>query len=152
MRFRGYTPAHIEAMFQLDALCFTEPFQFDRLTMRQFAEEPGAIVILVEDDDCAQLIGFIILHLEGEPDGASAYVVTIDVSPGHRCKGIGGAMLDRAEAVARSAGAMQITLHVAADNLAAIAFYERQDYERAGIAKLFYREAGQDAILFAKPL
>ena len=151
MRFRDYTTADIEAMHGLDAICFTEPFQFDRLLMRQFAEEPGAIVILV-DDVPGELIAFIILHLEGADTRSQAYVVTIDVSPQRRRRGIGAAMLDRAEAAARSAGARRISLHVAVDNPTAISFYERQHYARTGLAEGFYREAGQDAIVFAKRL
>jgi len=164
MDFRSYSPADLEAMFQLDALCFSEPFQFDRATMQHFAEEPGAIVVLVKEGGeadgkeveaghpAAQLIAFIILHTQGPPADSYAYIVTIDVLPGRRRRGIGAAMLDRAETFARSTGATQISLHVAADNLAAIAFYERRDYQRFGLAKRFYREAGQDAIVFAKPL
>jgi ribosomal-protein-alanine N-acetyltransferase len=152
MRFRSYAPSDIEAMVQLDVLCFTEAFQFDRLTMQQFAEEPAAITVLAEQGRPSVLVAFTILHLEYRLDDFHAYVVTIDVAPGHRRSGIGASMLEKAESIARSAGARQITLHVAADNSAAIAFYEHQHYHRTGLAKRFYREAQQDALIFAKPL
>jgi ribosomal-protein-alanine N-acetyltransferase len=139
-------------MFRLDAVCFTEPFQFDRVMMRDFAEAPGAIALLVTDDADTELLGFVLLHLEGLGDGLYGYVVTIDVSPEHRRQGIAAAMLTHAEIAAHAAGAQQIGLHVAADNRGAIAFYLHQNYQRVGRAKHFYREAYQDALVFAKPL
>lgn len=152
MHFRSYTPSDIEAMCRLDTVCFAEPFRFDCQTMQQFAEAHGAIVVLVEDEGRTRLIGFTILHLEGSASDSRAYVVTIDVSPEHRCRGVGAAMLDRAEDRARSGGAVTVSLHVSAENLAAISFYERQHYLRVGRVKRFYREADQDAIHFAKPI
>lgn len=152
MHFREYRESDVEAMSRLDEECFTTPFQFDREMMREFAEAPEAIVILVEDDDTAKLIGFIIVHIEEAADHSYAYVVTIDVVESLRRTGIGGALLDWAEQAARSAGMLQIALHVAVDNLSAIHFYERQHYQRIGLAKRFYREAGLDALVFAKSL
>lgn len=144
-------------MFRLDALCFEPAFQFDRAMMREFAEAPGAIVILVEDSDPPCLIGFIIVHLEeaevsDTEHHSYAYVISIDVDCQQRRKGVGAALIQYAESESRSAGASQIGLHVAIRNTGAIQFYENQDYKRIGVAKRFYREALQDALVFAKNL
>ena len=152
MRFRNYSRSDLEAMIRLDALCFTQPFQFDRQTMQLFAEEPGAIVWLADSGNPAELVAFVIVHLEGPVKACSAYVVTIDVAPRYRRSGIGADLLARAESAARTAAATQIVLHVAVSNTTAISFYEHQHYVRRGIARRFYREANEDAILFAKEL
>jgi len=156
VRFRGYRSTDVEAMFQLDAVCFEPPFQFDRAMMREFAEAPGAVVILVEESEPPQLVGFLIVHLEeAHVEGTKhsyAYIVTIDVASEHRRTGIGAELLQQAEAESRCAGALQIGLHVAINNAGAVQFYESLHYSRIGVAKRFYREAQQDALVFAKDL
>jgi ribosomal-protein-alanine N-acetyltransferase len=97
------------------------------------------------------MAGFIILHLEGAGARRYAYIVTLDVAPPARRIGIATLMLNHAEEQARTAGAHRVALHVAVDNTAAIQFYERQSYTKVGLARGFYREAG-DALVYAKPL
>jgi len=150
---REYRVEDIEAMFQLDVLCFEKPFRFSRGVMRQFAESANAIVVIAEDDLRSEdLAGFLIVHLEGLPSQRYGYVVTIDVAPASRRTRIGSSMLLHAEQQARNADARRMGLHVEAGNESAIRFYERQGYLRVGVAHGFYREAGLDALVYIKPL
>jgi [ribosomal protein S18]-alanine N-acetyltransferase len=139
-------------MYRLDVICFTAPFQFDRETMREAAEAPAAIVVIVDGKFADEMAGFVIVHLQGAGAGKYAYVITIDVAPDSRRGGIGSKVLKHAENEARAAGAMRIGLHVATDNASAIQFYERELYQRTGMAKRFYREAGLDALIYQKAL
>ena len=159
MQLRGYyRSGDYVAMHHLDLLCFEPAFQFDLETMQQAAEDPAAIVVVAEREPDREMIGFVILHLlrssgrgtrESRKD---AYVVTLDVAPGARRSGIATVMLTHAEEQARVAGAHRVALHVAVNNTAAIAFYQRQKYACAGTADSFYREAGLDAFIYAKQL
>lgn len=153
MQLRGYyRPGDYEAMYRLDLLCFTPTFQFDEETMRQAAEAESAIVVIVERVKSREMAGFVILHLEESGAKKYAYVVTLDVAPNARRSGIATLMLTHAEEQARAAGARRVALHVAVDNTAAIQFYERQKYVKAGIAPGFYREAKIDALIYTKQL
>lgn len=152
MRFRGYRRGDVEAMVSLDLLCFAEPFRFDSIMMLDFAEADDSIVVLVENNRRTELIGFIILHMEGSATTSSGYVVTIDVAKASRRLGVGAALLCRAEKAAHAAGASRVDLHVAVDNASAIRFYEGQHYERIGLAPHFYRQAGLDALVFSKSI
>ncbi len=158
MQLRGYyRTGDYVAMHQLDLLCFEEVFQFDLETMRQAAEDPAAIVVVAEHSE-HQMVGFVILHLLPSDSRRvrsmrkDAYVVTLDVAPELRRKGIASLMLTHAEQQARVAGANRVALHVAVDNTGAINFYERQKYVRASVVEKFYREAGLDAFIYAKQL
>lgn len=153
MQLRGYYRAgDYEAMYRLDLLCFSPAFQFDLETMKHAAEEESAIVVVAEQSREHDMGGFIILHLEDSGARKYAYIVTLDVAPEARRSGIATLMLTHAEEQARIAGARRVALHVAVENTAAIQFYERQEYIRAGRANGFYREAGLDAFVYAKQL
>ena len=151
VQLREYQPGDFEAMYRLDLVCFTESFQFDRRTMKEVAEAPSAIVV-IHDRLIGQMAAFIVVHLEGAYPDRYAYIVTIDVAPECRRLGIGSELLLQAEFQALQAGASRIGLHVAIENTGAVDFYERRLYQRRGIAKRFYREAGLDAFVYTKDL
>ena len=153
VQLRGYyRPGDYESMYRLDLRCFGPAFQFDVETMKQVAEEASAIVVVAERAASHEMIGFVILHLLRSDGHKDAYIVTLDVAPDERRTGIATLMLTHAEQQARVAGANRVALHVAVENTPAIQFYERQKYNKAGMAKGFYREAGLDAFIYAKQL
>lgn len=153
MQLRGYyRPADYEAMHRLDLLCFAPAFQFDLETMKHAAEAHSAIVVIAERGPRHEMVGFVILHLEETGPRRYAYIITLDVAPEARRNGIATLMLTHAEEQARTAGAHRVALHVAVENTAAIQFYERQKYVKAGFAKGYYREPGLDALVYAKRL
>ena len=149
--FRDYRATDLEAMFELDEACFTEEFRFDRESMREFAEERNAIVRIAERTG-EQIAGFIIVHVERVGTGWRAYVVTLDVAPHWRQKGLGQRLMREVEASAMVAGVRWMQLHVFTGNAGAIRFYERMGYERISTRRGFYGEAGLDAFVYGKEL
>ncbi len=151
---RPYRPHDLDAIFHLDELCFDPPFRFSRASMRRFAEASHAIAVVAEAKH-AEIVAFVILHLERTVGGKRAYVVTLDVSPQERRAGLAGLLMDTAEQRGRGAGAQTSVLHVFTENLAAIRFYEARGYQRVGVAKSFYGAANRvpmDAYLYRKDL
>jgi RimJ/RimL family protein N-acetyltransferase len=73
------------------------------------------------------------------------------VAASHRRRGIGRALLEQAEAWARSAGVIKLELHVFPWNEPAIRLYEEFGFEREGLRRDHYRRDGTyvDAILMA---
>ena len=142
---RDYLPGDADAMYELDLVCFEPPFRFSRRAMRRFAEAPGATTLLAEAD--GKLAGFCIVQLEG----GTGYVVTLDVAPQFRRRGLAQRLMAEMEVRTRAAGAAGMALHVFHGNVAAIQFYENIGYNRAGIAEGFYGR-GMDALLYRKRL
>lgn len=140
---RGYRPGDWKAMYALDVLCFEPPFRFGPSEMRRLAEERGAICLLAEAD--GELAGFCIAHREGH----WAYVVTLDVAPGWRRRGMAARLMSDLEQQARADGANGIGLHVYNGNAGAIRFYERIGYSRVGLTQGFYGR-GLDALVYRK--
>ncbi len=148
-RFRQYRHDDLEAIFRLDEVCFAKEFRFDRRSMSAFASDKDAITLIAEDR--GEVIGFVIAHLKRVDTACRAYIITLDVAPEWRRKGVAGELMAEVEERAFSEGARLIRLHVFAGNDAAIRFYERLGYERARIVRRYYG-AGLDAIVYGKDL
>jgi ribosomal-protein-alanine N-acetyltransferase len=141
--FRSYEERDVEAMYVLDFACFEPPFRFCVQDLRAFAAAHGAVTVVAEQD--GRLVGFFIAERAGE----SAYLVTLDVSPELRRRGLGRELLQRAERAIPEAA--RLVLHVYTGNEAAIRFYESNGYLRTGEAKRFYGH-GRDAWIYTKEL
>ena len=93
------------------------------------------------------------LSLGRDPHPASRHVADLGlmVAAGHRRRGIGRALLDRAVAWAGEVGVRKLELHVFPHNEAAIALYESFGFRREGYRKGHYRRGRDyvDAILMA---
>ena len=139
----------IQALYELDLMCFDEPFRFDERAMRRFVLYRGAIVIVAEAEGV--LAGFVIVHVIRRSRQKLGYLVTLDVAPEFRRRGLARELVHLAEARALSAGAEGTALHVSAENEDAIRFYERAGYARLERCADFYG-AGRDGWIYSKGL
>jgi ribosomal-protein-alanine N-acetyltransferase len=142
---REYRPGDTAAMYALDLLCFDPVFQFSRRVMQRFAEAPGAVTLLAELQN--QLAGFCIVQREERV----GYVVTLDVVPVWRRRGLARHLMSEVESRMHSAGAECMELHVFTGNVGAIQFYEGIEYRPSGRAENFYGK-GLDALVYRKKL
>jgi ribosomal-protein-alanine N-acetyltransferase len=141
--WREYRPGDWEAMYALDLVCFEQQFRFSRRAMRGFAEAKAAVTVLAEAE--GELVGFCIAEVEERV----GYVVTLDVAPAWRRKGLAGRLMTEVEGRVRAAGAVGMALHVFTGNLGAVRFYEAIGYERVGMAQGFYGR-GLDGLVYRK--
>ena len=146
---RPYSANDLDAMHALDVVCFDKPFRFSRSAMRRFAEAKTARVVIAEENRA--LVGFVILDIEETEQGRFAYIVTLDVSPTHRRKGLAGELMQQAEREASREGCAAIVLHVFTGNEPAIDFYGGRGFVRSHRERDFYGR-GMDAWVFHKHL
>lgn len=163
---RSYRPGDWQAMYALDIVCFEPVFRFSRGAMRGFAEAPGAVTVLAEaqrelaetqrelanaerepDNSESELAGFCLTQL----DERTGYVVTLDVAPEWRRRGLARRLMAEDESRLQSAGAEEMELHVFTGNAEAIRFYQSIGYTQAGTAKDFYAQS-LHALLYRKRL
>jgi ribosomal protein S18 acetylase RimI-like enzyme len=151
MLYRPYHPADFAAIYAVEEICFQPPFRFSRAYMRSVLLSPDSAAWIAEEN--GELIGFGIAEWEGEPPTgpSGAYILTVEVLPGFRGRGIAAELLSRLEDSARAAGVGSIWLHVDAENSAAIRLYERRDYTRQGREEHYYARH-RAAFVYAKPL
>ncbi len=117
---RPVTFADIEALYSLDQVCFPPGIAYSRGELRRFLGIATAQGVLADRD--GTLAGFAVGYLTRR---RTAHVVTLDVGPGERRRGLGKALLEALlERLAR-AGALEARLEVSTENTGAIAFYEK---------------------------
>lgn len=165
-------PGDLDRMYALDVLCFPPPFRFSRAAMRRFALAENALVrfaaqqLKLEDEPGSgreqitpeDLLGFCIVHLMAPPGrlaaqstGLTGYVVTLDVDPGYRGRGIASRLMEELHESAGTSGADQMSLHVFAENQPAIRLYERLGYRFKERSFNFYGR-GLDALGYGRSL
>ena len=149
MILRGYEPGDLDAMHALDVACFERPFRFTRRAMQRFAEAKKARVVIADIDHT--VAGFCILHIERAEYGRAAYIVTLDVAPDHRRKGIARALMLQAELLAAEAMCTMMALHVFIGNTAAMGFYQSAGFIRSHRSPGFYGSS-LDALVLHKTL
>lgn len=146
IKLRPYEPQDLDLIFALDLICFEPVFRFTRRAMRQFAEAPGAIAWIAECDG-GELAGFAIAVMEGRV----GYVVTLDVAPEWRRRGVARRLMNQLEVQVCGTGGEAMELHVFVGNAAAVQAYQGMGYRRIGVAPGFYRR-GLDGLIYRKEL
>jgi ribosomal-protein-alanine N-acetyltransferase len=107
----------------------------DPAIMRRFMDDlaagteplPPGTEILVAADAAGQPLGLLAIHLDTDhfTRHPRAYVEILVVATEAEGRGVGRALMERAEAWGRERGCREVVLDVFADNEAAVAFYQR---------------------------
>lgn len=149
VELRNYRSGDWQAMYAMDVLCFELPFRFSPSAMRRFAEMPGAVTVLAEAGH--KLAGFCIVQMEEGVGYLVGYVVTLDVAPDWRRRGLARRLMAEMESRFQQAGAVAMELHVFTGNAGAIRFYQANGYAQVGVAENFYAQ-GLGALVYRKKL
>ncbi len=135
------TAEHIPGIAMLEKECFSEPWSENALSEELSNENSHFLVALA--DDVAGYIG--VQEICGE-----AYITNIAVFPEYRKCGIGRMLLNSATEGAKSRNCEFITLEVRESNIPAIALYESEGFERAGVRKNFYSSPVENGVIYTK--
>jgi ribosomal-protein-alanine N-acetyltransferase len=125
--------ADLDAVHRLDALCFPPDIAFPREAFESCIADPRC--------DCfgiggpPGLLAFAVVYPQG-PRGLQ--IVTLDVHPNHRRRGLGQALMNEIEARARRDGRRRIYLQVAVDNQPARALYKKFGFTARTILPDYY--------------
>ena len=101
------------------------------LALRRFRAIQHLETVLLAQVEAEQAVGFCSLHLRPwlTADHPYAELTELFVRPGWRRRGVGTALVRRAEAMARDRGARDLVLLTGFRNAAAQAFYRAMGYE-----------------------
>ena len=130
---------HIPALAQLEETCFSQPWSYDSL--RQELSNPLAVfrVALLGEE----VVGYVgMYHIVDEGN-----ITNIAVSPDHRRKGIGQALMKSLFQYGKEQEMQAIYLEGRESNEGAIAFYEDLHFQVTGRRKGFYSFPKEDALL-----
>ena len=135
------TSEHISAIALLEKECFSEPWSENALS-EELTNGNSHFLVAVSDE----LLGYIgVQEICGE-----AYITNVAVFGKCRKSGIGRKLLQAACDGAKSRKCEFITLEVRESNSPAIALYESEGFERAGVRKNFYSAPTENGIIYTK--
>lgn len=137
IRIRVNTEADFEALYRLDQECYPPQIAYSRRTLRAFLHEPGVFCRIAEETSGPQaglLLGFLI----GQQQRRRGHIITLDVPPEQRRRGIGSLLLGDAEKRMAEAGVREVELETAVDNAAAVAFWKKHGYCTSGVLERYY--------------
>lgn len=133
--------AHIPRIAILEKECFSQPWSENALA-DELKNENSHFLVAVSDE----VMGYIgVQEICGE-----AYITNVAVFGNCRNLGIGRALLKAACSGAESRKCEFITLEVRESNLPAIALYESEGFEKAGIRKNFYSSPTENGVIYTK--
>ena len=147
MPFRDYQPADFPRLCEIDRLCFPPGIAYPPLGMAAILRRRGRLAIVVENAR-GVIVAFVAAHLLRR---GQAHIITLDVLPRYRGKGIGRELLLRSEGRLRDAGARSIRLETAAGNRAAQTLYLSLGYTFVKVMPRYYA-SGEDAWVMEKLL
>ena len=149
-RIRTIKREDLNRLFALDALCFRPGIAYSVADLNYFIRHPGSLSFAAVDAS-DEIAGFAIVESHFERGRRVGHIVTIDVAPHARRKGIGKqlmqAMIDGLLAI----HAVIVRLEVAVDNMDAQAFYLKLGFTSAGRIRGFYMGT-LDALVMEFPL
>ena len=137
IRLRGVERADFDALFALDQECFRPGIAYSRADLRYYLRHPRSFSIIAEDAS-RSIAGFVIAQSCLEAGARIGHIITIDVAPPARRRGLGKMLMEAALDRLRAARAVAVRLEVAVDNPDAQAFYRRLGFSQTGIIHGFY--------------
>ena len=136
MSIRNITSADVDALEALDRQCFPAEVRYNRFDLGYYLTIHNSVGLL--DTAGQELRGFIIaVPLSAD----TANIVTIDVAPAYRRRGIGSDLLSQAKEIFKSRHVTRISLQVAVDNEPALKFYTKHGFMVLQILKNYYPAA-----------
>lgn len=126
----------MDALFALDQMCFSPGIAYSKAELKYFLFHPRSISVVAES--AAGIAGFAIVEFPVENGRRIGHIVTIDVAPARRRRGVGRLLMDALLDCCRHAEARHLRLEVAVDNDGALAFYRGLGFAETARIRGFY--------------
>ena len=142
-KIKRLTAAELDAVAELEALCFCEPWSANALKLLTTPDAIG--FVCMEGKRAVAYGGMLYAPDEGQ-------ITNIAVAPDARRRGYGRAILEALIQNAEEKSLEQISLEVRKSNEAAIALYEAFGFFVAGVRKNFYKHPIENGLVMLKSL
>lgn len=129
---------HLDRLYEIETECFeTEAFTKQQIAYLLTDYNSVGLVAKVN----GEIAGFIIGKVYANGKSATGHILTIDVSPKHRRRGIGLKLLHEIEKAFTDKGVKICCLEAREDNTAALNLYRKHGYKIVGRLKNYYGSA-----------
>jgi ribosomal-protein-alanine N-acetyltransferase len=149
---RDYRPADFDVLWNIDQLCFPPGIAYTQMDLTGFVTRRKAITLVAELTGnglpAATIVGFAV----AQPIRNIGRILTLDILPEARRRGLATILMEKCELRLRAAGCSQVFLETAVTNEAAIELYQKLGYQVVRTLPLYYSTHALDAYLMAKEL
>ncbi len=140
-------PSDLDELYRIEVNCF-EKEAFSKRQIAYLLKDYNSIAFTAKIQ--GRMVGFIIAAVYFERKAIFGHILTIDVAPQNRGKGVASVLMDAVEEIFRQRGATASHLEVREDNAAAISLYEKMGYEKIGTLRRYY--GNENGLYLAKKL
>ena len=134
LKIETATIKSLDALYHIELQCFNEE-AFSKHQISYLLTDYNTIGLLAKSN--ADIAGFIIAQMESE-DKEFGHIVTLNIAPNFRHKGIATKLLLDIEGFLKQRGITECRLEVREDNNAAIKLYHKLGYQTMGKLERYY--------------
>ncbi len=133
---RPYREGDLPALHALDQVCFPPGIAYSRAELHAFLAHPSSFTAVA----CAggEIAGFAIVRSMRRRTSSALHLLTIDVAPPFRRRGVGLFLMGWVFSKGRELGSRSVELEVAVDNAGAQHFYARLGFDVQGTIPGYY--------------
>lgn len=125
----------LDRLYEIEKACFAKE-AFTKHQLARLLDDPDSVALISQVE--GETVGFIIGKVRATNKQASGHILTIDVLPEHRHKGIGRRLLQEMEAEFKDKCVKTCCLEVREDNVPALNLYKRSGYNKVGMLRNYY--------------
>jgi len=128
----------LDKFYEIEKQCF----QREAFTKQQIAyllTDYNAIGLAARVN--SEIAGFAIARVDIGRNASFGHILTVDITPAYRRKGIAQKLLHEIEAIFREKGIKECRLEVREDNVAALNLYQKLGYKKVGKLEKYYGKA-----------
>ena len=125
----------LDKLYEIEEQCFDQE-AFTKRQISYLLTDYNTIALVAKANN--DISGFVIAQVEVENDRVFGHIITVNVAPVYRRKGIGTKMLIEIESLLKQKGIIECQLEVREDNSAALKLYQRIGYQKIGKLENYY--------------
>jgi [ribosomal protein S18]-alanine N-acetyltransferase len=137
VQLRSYRKQDLAGLHQLDQVCFPQEIAYSKAELQYFLNHPRCFCWIAEESD-RKLAGFVITERARRSGLTAGHIVTLDVDPSARRRGLGTMLMHAAENQMKQEGADVMSLEVAENNATALQFYRGLGFVCKGRIAKYY--------------
>jgi ribosomal-protein-alanine acetyltransferase len=129
---------HLDELYEIEKHCF-EHEAFSKRELAYLLADYNAIGLAAEVE--GEIVGFAIARVDIRRNAPFGHILTVDVTPACRRRGIARKLLHEIEAMLKEKGVKECRLEVREDNFAALSLYQKLGYKKMGTLERYYGDA-----------
>ena len=137
VQLRSYRKQDLAGLHQLDRVCFPQDIAYSKAELQHFLNHPRCFCWIADHPDFS-LAGFVITERVRRNGLPAGHIVTLDVDPSARQRGLGTLLMQTAENQMKQEGASLMSLEVAENNAIALRFYRGLGFVSRGRITKYY--------------